>query len=197
MTSGQVRQVADEGTAVRALDIAERLVQTRGFNDVSYADVAGELGITKPSLHYHFASKAALGDALIARYASRFYAALEQIAAEEPDPRARLARYADLYRRVLAAGRMCLCGILAAEYQTLPDGMRAAVLEFFDRNEAWLVDVLRDGVSSGVLKAEEPLADVARMIIDTLEGAVMVSRVRGDIGRFDQVASRLLASLAV
>ena len=33
-------------TADRILDLAERLVQTRGFNGFSYADVAGDLGVT-------------------------------------------------------------------------------------------------------------------------------------------------------
>ena len=66
-------------TAERALDVAERLVQERGFNGVSYADVAAELGVTKAALHYHFASKAELGEALIDRYATRFEAALNEI----------------------------------------------------------------------------------------------------------------------
>ena len=45
-------------TAQRILDIAERLVQTRGFNGFSYADIAGALAVTKASLHYHFPTKA-------------------------------------------------------------------------------------------------------------------------------------------
>ena len=64
-------------TAQRILDIAEQLVQVRGFNAFSYADIAAELGITKASLHYHFSGKAELGQALIARYAQRFALALE------------------------------------------------------------------------------------------------------------------------
>ena len=64
------------GTAAQILDTAEGLVQERGFNGFSYADVARELGVTKAALHYHFASKAELGDALIDRYAERFFAAL-------------------------------------------------------------------------------------------------------------------------
>ena len=55
-----------QDTSTRILDVAERLVQVRGFNGFSYADVAGELNITKASLHYHFAGKAELGEALIA-----------------------------------------------------------------------------------------------------------------------------------
>ncbi len=66
----------DAGTASQILDVAERLVQVRGFNGFSYADVAAELHITKAALHYHFAGKSALGEALITRYASRFAEAL-------------------------------------------------------------------------------------------------------------------------
>ena len=59
--------------------LAERLVQLRGFNGFSYADVAGELKITTASLHYHFPGQADLGRALIVRYASRFTDALAEI----------------------------------------------------------------------------------------------------------------------
>src|ERR1051325_4062926 len=111
-------------TPARILDIAERLVQRRGFNAFSYADVAKELKITTASLHYHFAGKAALGEALINRYSERFMAALDAIDAKQPDAVAKLNAYADLYTGVLNGKRMCLCGMLAAEYSTLPKGMR-------------------------------------------------------------------------
>ena len=55
-------------TSQQILDIAQRLVQTRGFNAFSYADIASELKVSKASLHYHFASKAELGIKLIERY---------------------------------------------------------------------------------------------------------------------------------
>jgi TetR/AcrR family transcriptional repressor of nem operon len=171
-------------TASQILDVAERLVQSRGFNDVSYADIAVELGVTKPSLHYHFRSKAALGDALIARYSARFFEQLDRIEADVVGVRARLDAYVGIYAAVLAAGRMCLCGILAAEYQTLPEKMRSAVLDFFDRNEAWLERIL-----------DESSRDTAKLIIDTLEGAVMIARAQNDSDRFDRVAERLVSSV--
>jgi AcrR family transcriptional regulator len=58
--------------------VAERLVQTRGINGFSYADVAGELGVTKASLHYHFPGKAELGVALINRDEAWLERLLEQ-----------------------------------------------------------------------------------------------------------------------
>src|SRR5450631_938148 len=137
------RRVGD--TRTRVLDVAERLVQVRGFNGFSYADVAAELQITKASLHHHFPSKAGLGEALIARYAERFADALAAIDADGAAAPAKLDAYAGLYTDVLRDGRMCLCGMLAAEYETLPIPIRGAVVAFLDENEDWLERVLEQG----------------------------------------------------
>src|SRR5262249_58801784 len=65
-------------TAERILDTAQALAQVRGYNGFSYADISAELAITKPSIHYHFPSKAQLAEALIARYQRRFAAARQE-----------------------------------------------------------------------------------------------------------------------
>jgi TetR/AcrR family transcriptional regulator, transcriptional repressor for nem operon len=182
-------------TASRILDVAERLVQVRGFNGFSYADVAEELHVTKASLHYHFAGKAELGEALIGRYASRFNDALDRIGAKPIDAKAKLDAYARLYTDVLRNERMCLCGMLAAEYQTLPEPMRVAVLRFFDENEEWLASVLEQGEREGSLKLTAPPNDVARMIVSGLEGGMLVARTYGDLARFRASASQLIGSL--
>ena len=121
MAPNQTRDPASDqldraDTATRILDVAERLVQLRGLNGFSYADVAAELHITKASLHYHFPGKAELGCALIERYAERFSAALEAIDQQETDPVAKIHAYAAIYGDVLSKRRMCLCGMLAAGY---------------------------------------------------------------------------------
>ena len=186
---------AEGKTATRILDVAERLVQTRGFNGFSYADIAAELGITKASLHYHFPGKAELGEALINRYGERFAHALAAIDGTDSDARAKLGAYVDLYAEVLRGQRMCLCGILAAEYQTLPEPMRDAVVRFFDDNEAWLTGVLAQGQKSGTLSLCEPAGHAAQMILSGLEGAMLVARPYSDLKRFKSAADRLLASL--
>src|ERR1700728_2203229 len=155
---------APAGTAQRILDVAELLVQSRGYNGFSYADIAGELGITKASLHYHFASKAELGEALIERYSARFAQALEKIDSTTPGARAKLDAYASLYADVLRGDRMCLCGMLAAEYQTLPERMHGSVIRFFDHNLNWLADVLAEGQSEGELSFDGSPADTAQTV---------------------------------
>lgn len=184
------------GTATKILDVAEHFVQVRGFNGFSYADVASELDITTASLHYHFAGKAELGEALINRYASRFDEKLAAIAARPADALAKLDAYAMLYGGVMQAERMCLCGMLAAEYATLPKPMRSAVIRFFDDNEAWLESVIAEGQKDGTIRFAGAAQDAARMILSGLEGAMLVARSYGDAARFMIMARRLLSTIA-
>lgn len=182
-------------TSSQILDVAEQLVQVRGFNAFSYADVASELKITKAALHYHFASKSELGEALVAGYAARFAEALAVTELRFEDAPSQLEAYVGLYLSVLRERRMCLCGMLAADYQTLPAPMQDAVVRFFDDNEIWLSRVLTRGRDTGTLEFAGTPTETARMIVSSLEGAMLVARPFGDIGRFEQVANQLLANL--
>lgn len=183
-------------TSQRILDIAERLVQTRGFNGFSYADIAESLKVTKASLHYHFPAKADLGQRLIERYETNFLVALGRIDASCKDAREKLRGYAAIYEEVLRADRMCLCGMLAAEYGTLPKPMREEMRHFFDANEHWLVRVLQEGKKAKVLKFSGTPAEAAQTLIGALEGAMMIARSYGDVGRFKTSCDRALAGLA-
>ena len=193
----RVKQAQEDSTdtATQILDVAERLVQVRGFNAFSYADVAGELGLTNAALHYHFPSKAELGAALIARYSVRFMGALAEIDESLSDPLDKLDAYAGLYAAVLRAQRMCLCGMLAADYETLSPGMQGAVADFFERNERWLAEVLRQGRERLTLSFPGSPLEEARSIVSGLEGAMLIARSMGDIKRFQSAASHLLAAL--
>ena len=182
-------------TARRALDVAERLVQTRGYNGFSYADIAETLGVTKASLHYHFPTKADLGRRLIERYETGFLETLGTIDAAHTQARDKLKRYASIYADVLRANRMCLCGMLASDYATLPKPMREKVRHFFDENERWLARVLDEGRNSAQLDFKGAPVEVARMIVASLEGAMMLARSYGEVMRFDTAAERLIEEL--
>jgi TetR/AcrR family transcriptional regulator, transcriptional repressor for nem operon len=184
-------------TSQRILDIAERLLQTRGYNAFSYADIAQSLHITKASLHYHFPTKAELGKRLIERYEQSFLQALSAIDKAGADGDEKLRRYADLYAKVLRNDRMCLCGMLAAEYATLPRPMKAELKHFFDENERWLIAALTDGQAKGKLRFTGSAREVAQHVVGSLEGAMMLARSYDDVTRFESTAERLLAGLGV
>jgi TetR/AcrR family transcriptional repressor of nem operon len=179
----------------RILDVAERLAQTLGFNGFSYADIAAELAVTKASLHYHFPSKADLGRALIVRYQLVFRHALESIDAQSGTAADRLRKYIDLYDGVMREDRLCLCGMLAAEYATLPAPMQEELRHFFDTNEQWLIGVLERGQQSGELDFTDRPQERARVLLGGLEGAMLIARSYKDDRRFRAAAEHLLADL--
>lgn len=173
-------------TASQVLDVAERLAQTRGFNGFSYGDIAAELGI----------SKADLGRALIERYSRGFSAALAEISGSGLDAPGQLRRYTQLYADVLGQGRLCLCGMLAAEYSTLPESMKPAIRKFFDDNDVWLARVLQTGRHTGTLVFQGSPVEAARLLTAGLEGAMLLARSFDDRMRFLTGSEHLLRSFA-
>lgn len=190
------RLAPERNTAQQVLDIAARLVQTRGFNGFSYADIAAELGVTKATLHYHFPTKAELGRALIARYEHGFAALLAEIDGNaESGEHDKLQRYVKIYADVLGQDRMCLCGMLAAEYATLPEAMQRELQHYFDINEGWLARVLDRGRRRRELSFSGSPLDQGRLLVGALEGAMMLARSYADTSRFRVATDRLLAQL--
>src|SRR5450631_1768973 len=182
--------------ATAILDVAEHLAQTRGYNGFSYADIAAQLRVTKASLHYHFPSKAELGSALIERYRSVFSGALQSIDKEAKKPHEKLRQYVELYNSVMSNERMCLCGMLAAEYATLPAPMQSELTSFFTLNESWVTAVLEAGLRAGSFEFREAASERARVLIGALEGAMLVARSFGSPQRFETAAACVLADLS-
>jgi len=193
MKKANTKTRTPRGTADQILDTAQQLVQTRGFNAFSYADISANLGITKASLHYHFATKASLGTSLIERYDAAMTGMLSTIAGKVRNSREKLQDYVAIYRSVLANRRLCLCGMLAAEYTTLPKAMQKALDSYFQHNEAWLAEVLAAGRTKGELSYDGDPVDAAQYLVGALEGAMLIARSQGGQARFDAATRRLLA----
>ena len=187
---------APAATADRILDIAEELVQTRGYEAFSYADIAGVLSIRKASIHYHYPTKAELTRALAARYRQAFGERLAALEEEFPDPTRRLMRYVRLFQEALREGdHMCLYGMLASDAGTLPAPVREEVLAFFGEQEAWLGRVLHQGRVAGEFRFDGKPEAAASALLAGLEGAMLVARARRDVAYFAAVALKLVGSL--
>ncbi|MBS0388958.1 MAG: TetR/AcrR family transcriptional regulator [Proteobacteria bacterium] len=170
-------------------------MQTRGYNGFSYADVAAEIGISKASLHHHFRTKAALGAAIMQRYADGTARALADIEADEPEATERLARFSQLYVDVLRRKRLCLGAMLAAEFGTLPGPMQKIVRQFFRTNHDWLQGTISHGRKAGSLAPQGTDAEAARVLLSGLAGAMLVARPQKDLDGFQVTARALLAGL--
>jgi TetR/AcrR family transcriptional regulator, transcriptional repressor for nem operon len=177
------------------LTSAQRLVQQRGFNGFSYADIASEVGIRKASLHHHFPTKTDLGLALIEVYSGQLNSALLNISGLSLPTNEKLEAYIGLYRCSLEAGRMCLGGMLASEALTLDTVMLPSLKRFFVRNTEWLTEILAEGESQQLFILSGSAADHARMLLSALQGALLIARATGDHEAFEQTASSLMSGL--
>jgi len=177
------------------LATAEDVIQRKGYSGFSYADVAAELRITKAALHYHFPGKAELGEALIATWSAKFIDALASLDAAGGPALTRLDGYIELHAEILGKRKMCLCAMLAAEHQTLPAAMRAALVRHFDRCQVWLQGILEQGRSEGTLQFGGAARDTALLISSAMEGAMLLAGAHGDHKRFNATVTSMLAAM--
>ena len=188
--------MANVSTATRILDTAQHLVQTRGYHGFSFTDVATVIGIKDASIHYHFPSKADLGQALTRRYRERFAQHLTAIDSADLSASRKLERYVAIYREVIGTdGRICLCGALSGEFLTLPERVQTEVRAFFQENEVWLTQLLEQGRSAGDVTFTGPALLEAQALLSGLEGAMLLARSLGDSTRFEPLALRYLEAL--
>ena len=175
-------------TRTQVLDEAQELAQTRGYNAFSYRDLAHRIGIKTSSIHYYFPAKEDLGTALVARYRTTFKDALTNIDAQTDDPLRKIASFAELFVDTLLAGRICLCGMLATDFPTLPEAVQQQVQTFFSENELWLEKVLKNGRDQGALHFKSTPKAMAKTIFSTLEGAMIAARLFNDDKRLRSAA---------
>jgi TetR/AcrR family transcriptional repressor of nem operon len=189
----------EEGdTATRILDVAERLIQRRGYNAVSYGDLAAELGLTTAAIHYHFPSKADLGQAVVARYRRANAEKRAALRARTGTIRERLTQYVDLYADVLGEGGLCLCGVLAADSATLPTDVHREVQGFFDDQTDWLTSVLAEGgdVTARLDGCQSP-RQAAALFLSTVEGAMLTHRTpRNELNAYRATLRCLIETMA-
>lgn len=187
---------AGNDTAARILDVAQTLLQSRGYNGFSYRDVAERVGIQAATIHHHFPTKGDLAAAVVARYRkelSERFAAFKQAARSR---RHLLELYTSLFRSTLVNHeQLCMGAMLAAEATSLPPEALWQMRAFFDDNVAWLTTVFEEGARTGDLIVHGSPFTQARCVVATLEGAMILARASGDVGIFNDIAQNLIAQL--
>ncbi|MCC0808619.1 TetR/AcrR family transcriptional regulator [Methylobacterium sp. W2] len=182
-------------TRAELLARAEILVRGRGYSGFSYGDLAEAVSIRKASIHHHFRTKTDLALALVEAYDARYDAALAAILATQADAASRIEAYGRLYLTGVEDGLGCLCAVLAIEMDTLPDSLRADIARFFDKHIAWLERVLTEGCADGGLRSGLDPAATARMVVATLEGALLLERLLAGSAGFRSTLASLCDSL--
>lgn len=184
------------GTRARLIANAEAIVRKRGYAGFSYADLAEAVGIRKASIHHYFPTKEDLGAALVEAYRDRYENALAAIWEKSESGISRIEAYAGFYREGLRQGQGCLCGVMACERGVLPERLQDAIARFFKEHLSWLERVLDAGIRSGTVRRDLEPSKEARLVLVTLQGALMLGHLSGREEGFDATVAALLKSLA-
>jgi len=162
------------------LDVASELLQSRSFTSFSYQDLSDRLGISKASVHHHFATKETLLRALTERYRSRQRKRLQELDRQYESPSERLDAYITMMAQVASAGnKICPMGALQSEFNVIPHTVQDDVRDFFDTGKRWLAGVLAEGRERGEMAFEGSPAERAVLILSAVQGALQIARAAG------------------
>lgn len=181
------------------VDAAQRLIQAKGYEQMSIQDVLDELDASRGAFYHYFDSKVALLDAVVERMVDAATATLEPVAA---DPDLPALRKLEGVFTGIASWKMERKELMLAVVRVWLSDENAIVRERFRRHAAvrltpLLVRILRQGKAEGVFSvssAEHAASVLVSLVLGANEMAtqLFVARQAGAIS-FEDVERTLAA----
>lgn len=185
-----------EGMRQRILDVAELAFQERGYHATSLGDLMHAAGVTGGALHHHFATKKALGMAVIAE---RVAAAVEDTwlrrIEEAPSARDGVAQvFAAVAEELERQGfvRGCPLNNLAHELSLADDDFRMVLAGIFEAWRTAIADRVRLDQEGGIEEGVDP-DRFAALTVATYSGAMSMAKTEQDAGMLRVCAEALAA----
>ena len=167
----------------KIIDIAERMIREGGYNAFSFREIAKEIGIKSSSVHYYFPTKEDLGAKVAECYTQKFLNALGNVEALISENEKPTKHYIQTFKRAFVEDkRMCLCGLLGAEINALPEKVAEQTKLFFSENIKWLEKAY-------TLQKEENPKQKATRLLASLEGAMIMALVTNHEDVFNSLLS--------
>jgi TetR/AcrR family transcriptional repressor of lmrAB and yxaGH operons len=157
---------------------ASKMFQREGYHATSWRSLVDEAGAPWGSIHHHFpGGKSELGVAAIETGSEGVLALIDHCFSKSPDAGRAVGRWFELSRRLLtesgySAG--CPVATVALETAVTPGPLHESTRSAFDAWEKCLASHLRRAGAS-----RRAAADGAVAVLALLEGALLLSRVRG------------------
>lgn len=165
------------------LTLAENKVRSGGYGNFSFRELADEIGIKSSSVHYYFRTKADLGAELAHQYTDVFLASLNDEKATLQGSSA-INLYIDAFKTALEKdNQMCLCGLLGAQSDSLPEQVKSEIKRFFELNINWLQQTYIEEKGLAVESARAK----AIQLLASLEGMMILAKVLDDKTAFDNL----------
>ncbi|MBT2117164.1 TetR/AcrR family transcriptional regulator [Dyella sp. LX-66] len=185
-------------TQQKLIDSARHLIQTRGYNGFSYADVADEVQMRKASIHHHFPAKSDLAKAVVEQSRAVIVEQTRRLDDGAFDPDAQLRMYTGYWEKCIAdaSAPFCVAGMLASELPTLPADLAQEVRAHFRDLSNWLELVMTRGAQLGRFQLQGSARQEAEAFMAMVYGAMLAARAYGDAKVFSDIVAGALKRLA-
>jgi TetR/AcrR family transcriptional repressor of nem operon len=170
-------------TKSQILTLAAHKVRAGGYGNFSFRELADDIGIKSSSVHYYFRTKADLGAELARQYTDIFLASLND-QKNKSQENSTIPLYIKAFKTALEQdNQMCLCGLLGAQSDALPEQVKSEIKRFFELNINWLQQVY--------IEEKKMTAAIARtnaiQLLASLEGLMILAKVLDDKTVFNNV----------
>jgi AcrR family transcriptional regulator len=186
-------------TPERILAAAEEVLRRFGPGKATVVDVAQALGVSHGSVYRHFASKAALRDAVLRGWLERTMAPLQAIANGKTAPPTRLRQWLNALRE---AKREKALGDpeLFATYGALAADAREVISEHVEHMQEQIASIIAAGVTSGDFRKVDARATALTIFDATTRfhypGLAHLWGNEGEDAAFRQLIDLLIRGLA-
>lgn len=192
---------ATTSTRDTLIETATELFLGRGFGLVGMNELCATSGVNKGTFYHFFPSKSELLIASIERYAERFAAAFDDIAASEASPTAKIVRFFDIpaeanrdWKSVHGFSQGCLIGNISLELAAVEPGVQNAIRRALARWSVPIAKVIDELVAEGTLQDIDRRA-AAEVVIALMQGGLLLAKVHNDPSRITALASGALPHL--
>ncbi|MBU57669.1 MAG: TetR family transcriptional regulator [Alcanivorax sp.] len=183
--------------AAEALRQAMDAFWKKGYEATSLTDLLSATGLSKSSLYATFGGKHELFVAAFDAYREERTRRMEQVLAQSPG-RLAVERF---FREIAtdtedgAPSRGCMSINQAVEMAPRDAGIRARVLQDFQRMEDALTQTIERGQTDGSIARGHPARELARLLVLAFPGLQVMVRAGADHEQLDNTLNGLLALL--
>jgi TetR/AcrR family transcriptional repressor of nem operon len=171
--------VKGEKTREHILRSSRKILIKQGFHNTSVSEIVSATGVKKGNLYYHFASKEDLGLAVLEDAKEDFFYFLNK-SLSGTDPVAKILNSCQAILNEQKKNNFvggCLFGNTALEMTDSNPKFASVIQEVFDRWTSTLETLLGEALAAGNLNSRLSAKLMAKTVIATVEGAIMMSRV--------------------
>ncbi|MDJ0595102.1 MAG: TetR family transcriptional regulator C-terminal domain-containing protein [Pleurocapsa sp. MO_226.B13] len=165
----------------RLIQVGSALVAQQGFKAASINEILTTAGVPKGSFYYYFSSKEEFGLAIIEDFAEKYRNKLENLVKDrQSSPLTRLRNFfesgiTDMEKCRCTDG--CLIGNLGQELSAQNELFRDRLNRIFADWERSFLQCLQAAEEAGEISNESDLAELAKFILSSWEGAILRAKV--------------------